>query len=120
MEKSWMPTVAGILDIICGCLALIGFLALLLFSFFFHTIPEVQADIDEFPLVFIRFAFWLGALFSLAIGGVALFGGVSTIQRRRWGWALAGAIASILICPPLGLAAIILVVMAERELRPAT
>ncbi len=119
MERTWMPTVAGILDIVCGCLALIGFLALLVVAFMFQIIPDIERDLDEFPLIFMQIVFGLGALSSLVIGLVAIFGGISTLKGRRWGWVLAGAIASVLICPPLGLAAIILVVLAEPELRPA-
>ena len=114
-----MPTVAGIVTIICGCLAMFGFLALLLFALFFNAIPDIQHELDDFPLFFVQIAFALGALCSLVTALVALFGGISAIQRRRWPWVLAGAISALLICPPLGLAAVILVVLAEGELRPA-
>lgn len=117
MDRTWMPTVAGIVCIICGCLALAGFVLLTVFGGIFYLAPDIEPD--EFALLFIRIAFTIGAIGSLIVGSTALFGGVSALQRRRWGWSLAGAIASVLICPPLGLAAIILVVMAESELRAA-
>ncbi len=117
MQTSWMPTVAGILCILTGCLALFGFLLTATFGLFFFNAAHL--DIDEFPVAFIQMAFAIGAVGSLILGWVAIFGGVSALQRRRWGWALAAAIAATLICPPLGVAAIILVVLAEQELRTA-
>jgi hypothetical protein len=115
-----MPTVAGIVNIICGCFALFGFLMLTIFSLFFASIPDIQAEMDGFPLIVVQLAFAIGAVCLLMSALVALFGGVSALQRRRWGWILAGSISAILICAPLGLAAIILVVLSENELRPAT
>ena len=117
MEKSWMPTVSGVLCIITGCLALFGFLMMALFGLFFFNAPDFDAD--EFPFQFVRFAFGLGAVGSLLLGLVSIFGGVSALQRRRWGWSLAAAIAATLICAPLGVAAVILVVLAEEELKAA-
>ncbi len=118
MEKSWMPTVSGVLCIITGCLALFGFLMMALFAFFFFNAPEF--DVDEFPFQFVRLAFGIGAIGALVLGWVSIFGGVSALQRRRWGWALAAAISSTLICPPLGVAAIILIILAEEELKATT
>lgn len=120
MDRSWMPTVAGIVNIICGCFALLGFLVLAVAGLAFVSIPDIQADFDDFPLVFVQLAFTIGAVCSLIAAFVALWGGVSALQRRRWGWILAGSISAILICAPLGLASIILVVLSENELRPAT
>lgn len=117
MERSWMPTVAGVLCIITGCIALLGFLLMATFGLFFFDADHV--DLDEFPLAFMQMVFAIGSLGSLFLGGVAIFGGVSALQRRRWGWSLAAAIATTLICPPLGVAAIILVVLAESELKGA-
>ncbi len=120
MDRTWMPTVAGIVNIICGCFALIGFLALALFGLMFQSFPDIEAELDGLPLIFIQLTLAVGAVFMLITAIAALVGGVSAIQRSRWAWVLAGSIASILICAPLGLAAIILVVLSERELRPAT
>ena len=55
--------------------------------------------------------------FTLFLAFLALVGGVSAIQCRRWGWTIAGSIAAILICPPLGVPAIVLVIIAEGEIR---
>ncbi len=115
MEKSWMPTVAGVVCALCGCLALFGFLLLATLGLFLFNAPD--ADFHEFPLAFVQIAFAVGAFVSLVLGWVAIFGGVSCLQRRRWGWCLAGAIAATLICMPLGVAAIILVALSEAELR---
>lgn len=118
MEKTWMPTVSGVLCVITGCLALFGFLLLATFGLLFFTSPEF--DVDEFPFALVRLAFAFGAVGCLTLAAVAIFGGVSALQRRRWGWALAAAIAATLICAPLGVAAIILVVLSEQELKAAS
>ena len=117
MDKSWMPTVAGIVCILTGCLALFAFVMTAAFGLFFFDAAHM--DIEEFPVTFIVFAFGVGAACSLLLGALAIFGGISALGRRRWGWALAAAIASTLICPPLGIAAIILVVLSEQELKAA-
>lgn len=115
MKESWIPTVAGVLSILCGCLALLGFLFLAAFAGAFYLEPLATAD--EFIAQFVRIGFVLGAASCLGLGLLAIFGGVCSIQRRRWGWALTGAIAATVLCMPLGVAALILVVIAESDLR---
>lgn len=114
-DTNWMSTVAGVICIICGCLALLGFLILAAFGSAFAFAPDV--DSEEFVIRFIWIAFAIGALCSLVAGFTATLGGISTLRNRNWGWILAGAIASMLICLPLGLAALILIVIAEQDLR---
>lgn len=115
MEKSWMPTVAGVVCIVTGSCALLGFVVLAAFCLLFFAIPDVE--LDELPRVIIQAGFAIAAIGTLTLGLLAIFGGISCTQRRRWGWCLAGAISTTLICVPLGVAAIILIVLSEREIR---
>lgn len=114
MDRSWIPTTAGILDIVAGLAALLGAVALFFASFIVGHVPEGG---DEFPLYAVEallFVIGLGVLLGAA---VAIVGGFFAIQRRRWAWAVAGAIAAALLCPPLGVPAIVLTVLAEKDLR---
>jgi hypothetical protein len=52
---------------------------------------------------------------GLVLGGLGLVGGIFAVQRKTWGLAAAGAIASSAIFYPLGIAAVVLVSMAYRE-----
>ncbi len=47
--------------------------------------------------------------------GLALTGGIFTLQRKRWGLALAGAIVAILPFSLLGMAAIVLIILSKNE-----
>ena len=51
----------------------------------------------------------------LALGIVALIGGIFTLRRKVWGFSLAGAICAMFPCVPLGVVAIIFVSMRRRE-----
>ena len=114
MGKSWIPTVAGVLDLVAGGLALVGFAVLSLGLFVLTVAPDI--DPDEFGIVVAKTVLVGLSFATLLIGLLALIGGVCALQRRRWGWALAGSIAAAFACPPLGVAAIILTVLAEKDL----
>jgi len=44
-----------------------------------------------------------------------ILGGVYALQRRKWGWALAGSIIAIIGVFPLGVLSTIFVLMAKDE-----
>jgi hypothetical protein len=115
MEQTWKPTVVGILNLIAGGLALFGLAATLFLGFVLSAVPELRED--EVGLLVVQGVLGFAVLATLTLSLLALVGGVSAIQRRRWGWTIAGSVASTLICPPLGVPAIILVVLAEPEIR---
>jgi hypothetical protein len=75
MEKTWKSTVGGILSIIAGVLSI-------LWGIFVGTE-------------------WLGSwppLTAIALGIIAIVGGIYALRRRRWGLALAGSICSLIGC----------------------
>ena len=51
----------------------------------------------------------------LLIGVLGIVGGVSALKKKRWGLALAGAIAGTFTFFPIGIPAIIFVAMAKPE-----
>jgi len=54
---------------------------------------------------------------ALALGVVAIVGGVMALQRTRWSLALVGAICALLIPPPfiLGILAIVFIALSREE-----
>jgi len=106
------PTVAGILDIISGVLGLIGAISMFIgFDVVSGALGIPTGYIPEFVPDLV-----LGLAIPLAIIAVlALVGGVYALQRKMWGWALAGSILAILAFFPLGIAATVLVAQSKYE-----
>ena len=108
MGETNKPTVAGILDIVSGVLTLLFCICLII------AVYVLGSGIPGVP------AFAQGVVGGLAaptliIGILALVGGVYALQRKMWGWALAGSIAAILACLPLGIAATVLLTQSKYE-----
>ncbi|MBC8512639.1 MAG: hypothetical protein H8D32_06625 [Dehalococcoidia bacterium] len=107
MKKTWMPTVAGILDIVAGGLSLS---VLLLFA----VGPMIIMPLNEGTFS-LNWSLFLMVIPGLAIEALAIVGGVFAIQRRKWRWALAGSIAAFFPSWPLGIAAIVLTILSKNE-----
>lgn len=118
MDRTWIPTTAGILNIVAGVLALLGALALVLAGTVLLVVGQSTAEpADDLPLALVSGVVWALVLLSLIAGFVAIKGGVVALRRGGWGWPLAGAITALFCAMPIGLFALILVVVAEPELR---
>ena len=96
-----MRRAGGILTIVCGIIMVVGgtFAAGVPFA----LIPQMA----EAPA-------GVGAGF-IALGVVALIGGIYALRGRRWGLALAGAICAAFPAGPVGVLAIIFISIAKRE-----
>jgi hypothetical protein len=111
-------TIAGVLDIIAGVMSLIG--ACVLFLIGVVGTGAITAAGAQDPEA-ARVAFLPIALFGplsllcLAIGVAAVAGGIAALGRRRMWLAVVGAIAALFSFFPLGIPAIILTIMAEKE-----
>ena len=105
MEKTWRGTWGGILAIIGGCFG-IGVGA---YVATIGTLAGAFAALPGFE--------WIGAIGGglLALGIIALIGGIITLKRKAWGFALTGAICALFPIVPLGILAIIFVLMGRRE-----
>ncbi len=107
MKKTWMPTAAGILDIISGAFALIGTFGLIIGGSITGIVPEVPGFVP---------ALLLGLAVPLAVVGIlAIVGGVYALKRVKWGWALTGSIVALFPSWPLGIAAIVFTILAKNE-----
>ena len=99
MGKTWMPTVAGILNTITGVFSLIGGLGLALTSGML-TIPINTAIL---------------AALLIIIGILAIVGGIYAIIRRRWVAAIVGSIFASILLFPLGIPAIIFTALSKKQ-----
>jgi hypothetical protein len=107
-QQTYVPIIAGILLIVSAGFKLLTLLGIMVASIFF-IFPATSFPINTVALVPI-------VMVPLtAITGLAPIGGIFSLQRKRWGLALAGAIVAILPFSLLGLAATILVVLSKNE-----
>jgi len=105
--RAWMPTAAGILSIISGA---IGFFAGIVMA----TIGGIVGAVEGI--------FWFGTIGAplIAIGIVAIIGGIFALRKRIWGLALAGAICSLYctwVSWILAIPAIVFLALSKREFR---
>jgi len=118
--RTWKATMAGILNIVAGGLNGLGALGLIIVIFAFGSLspmimeflpPENAPFIT--PLIFPILVATL--VLTIAATVFPIIGGVYALQRRRWGWALAGSIVAIFRSSILGILATIFVAMAKNE-----
>ena len=112
MEKTNKPTVAGIFNIITGALGIIGAISIFVgFGVVTGALGIPTGYIPEFVPGIV-----LGTgIFTLIVAVLALIGGIFAVQRKQWGWALAGSIAAIFSLIILGIPAVILVAISKNE-----
>ena len=118
--ESNKATVAGILDITAGIFGFVGGIPLLVLALggaaVLGMVPEPEAN----RLAFLPMALFLPlALLGFVSGFIAIIGGIAALNRRRWGLSVAGAIAAIFGFFPLGIAAVVMTILAEPEFRAA-
>ena len=113
VKKTWMPTVAGILNIVTGAVVFLGGLILVVLG----TVGGGILRYFGFDLLqFVPIAlFWLVATPALFLGTLTLAGGIYTLQRKMWGLALASSIIAFIFSCALGAAAIIFTVLSKDE-----
>jgi hypothetical protein len=118
-KKTWTATVAGILNLINGSLNLLGVFALAIVAIILSTTSNWYTAIalDLYPLTvggLVGIVVTV-AVFLLAVGTVSVLGGISALQRKRWGLALAGSVTPLLSIPILSIPAIIFTAMSKDE-----
>lgn len=115
-QKTWKSIVAGILDIVVGALDLLGVLGLVIAMFVIGT-PDLFSEQDIYPLTVGQLNGILGAFagYLFIMGVMAIIGGIFAVQRKLWGLALAGAIATTLTSTVVGVVSIIFTAMAKEE-----
>jgi len=110
--KTWRTTTAGILAIVAGVVGVSEWVAV--------AVLEILRW-GWGGLLALGGIFLALAAIAIAIRIVAIVGGIFALKRKRWGLALAGSICAIfssfliLLNVPLGVAAIVLVVLGRGE-----
>jgi hypothetical protein len=115
MQKA---TVGGVLAIVASSLGALTGLFFLAMPALLGSVNNVDpsglltdGDVNQiFTIVYVG----LGILLIL-LGAVGLVGGIFAVNRRKFGLALAGAIASSISFYPLGIVAVILVSMSHAD-----
>ena len=120
VQRTWKPTTAGILNIVNGALSALTAIGMIIAIIAIGSInitrflPPAEAPFIA-PLVG---TILIVILVFLVIEAVfPIVGGVFALQRRKWGWALAGSIVAILATFPLGVASTIFVAIAKDEFK---
>ena len=122
MEKTWKPTVAGILNIISGVSNLIGFVFMIFVviavssssAFIMKFIPE---EVFPFGTGLIVTIIALIAVLLAIHGIVPLIGGIYALQRKKWVFALVSSIVAIFGAALLGVVSTILLAMAKDDFK---
>ena len=119
MKKTWKPAAAGILNIITGALNALGVIVLIIAiavisggTYLWGIAPHVIFPFAAPILITILIIF---IIFSVIEAVFPIVGGVFALQRRKWGWALAGSIIAILGAFPLGVASTIFIALSKDE-----
>ena len=123
MEKTWKPTVAGILNIISGVLSLLGAIGVIMGIIIFVStggapfLTTMWRDLAPLGISFnfLMMILVIAAVFSAIVGILPLIGGIYALQRKKWGLALAGSIVAIFGSTPLGIAATIFTAISKDE-----
>jgi hypothetical protein len=114
VNTKWMPTVAGILDIITGVLSFtVTLIVALLAGVFFESSYDSYSG-QEFSAVMVWLVLFL-PFFIVSL--LAIIGGIFSLKKKAWGMALAGSICSILTIWGwfMGVASIIFVSLSRNE-----
>ena len=118
VPKTWKPVVAGVLNIVAGGLSLLGLLGTIIAIVAIGSSPLFWGSIPSFGPVemgLVQAVLIIFAIGSAIVGILPLLGGIYALQRKRWGWALAGSIAAIFGSTPLGIVATIFTAMSKDE-----
>ena len=119
-QRTWKPTATGILSIVNGSFCLLGFLgviiAIIVLSASSYWQDLINPEIYPMTIGFLVIISVIAAIFLLIIGLLALLGGISALQRKRWGLALAGSIVGIFCNSAiLGILSLIFLAMSKDE-----
>jgi len=114
MTKSPMPIIAGVINMISGISAPIGFSLFFIFSIA-TSIPVIGLDGCDFGVDIASGILFLISTMLLITGMLSIFGGICALRRRNWRWALTGSICALITRFPLGIVSIILVASSKDD-----
>jgi hypothetical protein len=118
--RTWKATTAGILSIISGGLNGLVAIGLIIVIGAFGSFSPIIMDYlppKDAPFIMPIILPILVVVLVLSVVSTVfpIIGGVYALQRRRWGWALAGSIIAIFRTSVLGILSTIFVSMAKDE-----
>ena len=119
MTKTWKPTVAGILNIIGGTLSIFWLVGIIIAISTLGNLPFIESLVPALEVTFIYpivetilIIFAVLAVFHVIF---PIIGGIYALQRRKWGWALAGSIVNIVGMAILVILSTIFIALAKDE-----
>ncbi|MFC1913290.1 hypothetical protein ACFLX7_03770 [Chloroflexota bacterium] len=118
MEKTWKPVVAGILSIVAGVLHLICFVGVIIAIIAIGSgvhLWQYAPEIFPIAIGWVQTILIIVAVFMAIASILPLIGGVYSVQRKKWGLALAGSIAAIFGTALLGTLAVIFTAISKDE-----
>ena len=128
LSKSSKPLIAGIFLIIAGSLSILMWLSLAAIDVSFietFILPELGSMAPEYESIVlsaeaIKELFVICGTVGFFLSVFAILGGIMSVRRRMWGFALAGAILGLFTIgffasSILSLIALILLVMSKKE-----
>ena len=121
MLKTWKPTAAGIINIVCGVFFLMGSIAVLgtwgtpLANSFAGYVMYSMGQSGTPDPSYTNTVIIMMALACIVPGIVSVLGGIYAIRRRVWGLALAGSISTFIYLLFFGVPAIVFTAISKRE-----
>jgi formate-dependent nitrite reductase membrane component NrfD len=114
LQKTWMPTIAGLLCLISGAIGILGSLILIVLV---NLMINSQDYLGQVAQYFRNPVIWMIFVLYFVFCGIAIAGGTLAIKRKVWGIALAGGICSLLTIwgYSLGIASITFLVLSKSE-----
>jgi len=111
-----MPTAGGVLNITSGGIRLLNSLVVCAVIIVYRIDFSFFDFKGEFGLLVAILTIYLasGAV-TFILGIISIVGGVYSLKRKRWGWALAGSICSTLPFTITGVPALVFVIMGKKE-----
>jgi len=114
MDKSWWPTIAGILNIVTGSLGIINGLLVMAGIAVFSAIGAGCGALVEFvpfgPILLLAIV-----IPFVLLNIVSIVGGVCALNKKRWRLALAGSITTFFVNWVFGAAAVVFIGLSRSE-----
>ena len=117
-SNSSYPVVAGVLSIVSGALGFFASIGMILLSIVFWSSIDISTNgFDEFPFHIFQAVYMVWGIILLVLSILAVLGGIFALQRKYWGMALTGSIASVLTFFPTGVVAVIFVALGKQDFK---
>ena len=120
--QPWKSTVAGVLTVVIGGIDVLAFLGSIVVVTLFGASSRFTDYVNDqiYPMTSAFFLGWMiaAAVFFAVVAVLAILGGISALERKRWGLALAGSIVAI-FGPwwPIGITAVVFTALGRDEFK---